>query len=107
METSLDFTHLALVAFLVEALIQTIKPIYDKATGWNMDKIVSIIVGIVVCLVTNVDLFAELGFVVSVPFLGSILTGVIASRGSNFVHDIFKFVQGKAEKQKQDFEGVG
>jgi len=107
METSLDFTHLALVAFLVEALIQTIKPIYDKETGWNMDKIVSIIVGIVVCLVTNVDLFAELGFVVSVPFLGSILTGVIASRGSNFVHDIFKFVQGKAEKQKQEFEGVG
>lgn len=107
METSLDFTHLALVAFLVEALLQTIKPIYDKETGWNMDKIVSIIVGIVVCLVTNVDLFAELGFVVSVPFLGSILTGVIASRGSNFVHDIFKFVQGKAEKQKQDFEGVG
>jgi hypothetical protein len=107
METSLDFTHLALVAFLVEALIQTIKPIYDKETGWNMDKIVSIIVGIVVCLVTNVDLFAELGFVVAVPFLGSILTGVIASRGSNFVHDIFKFVQGKAEKQKQEFEGVG
>jgi len=107
METSLDFTHLALVAFLVEALLQTIKPIYDKETGWNMDKIISIVVGIVVCLVTNVDLFAELGFVVSVPYLGSILTGVIASRGSNFVHDIFKFVQGKAEKQKQEFEGVG
>lgn len=107
METSLDFTHLALVAFLVEALLQTIKPIYDKETGWNIDKIVSIVVGIVVCLVTNVDLFAELGFVVSVPYLGSILTGVIASRGSNFVHDIFKFVQGKAEKQKQEFEGVG
>lgn len=107
METSLDFTHLALVAFLVEALIQTIKPIYDKQTGWNMDKIVSIVIGIVVCLVTNVDLFAELGFVVAVPYLGSILTGVIASRGSNFVHDIFKFVQGKAEKQKQEFEGVG
>ncbi len=107
METSLDFTHLALVAFLVEALLQTIKPIYDKETGWNMDKIISIIVGIVVCLVTNVDLFAELGFVVAVPYLGSVLTGVIASRGSNFVHDIFKFVQGKAEKQKQEFEGVG
>ncbi|HAE59921.1 MAG TPA: hypothetical protein DCG54_10560 [Anaerolineae bacterium] len=107
METSLDFTHLALVAFLVEALIQTIKPIYDKETGWKLDKVVSIIVGILVCLTTNVDLFAELGFVVSVPFLGSVLTGVIASRGSNFVHDIFKFVQGKAEQQKQEFDGVG
>ncbi|PKN92168.1 MAG: hypothetical protein CVU44_16180 [Chloroflexi bacterium HGW-Chloroflexi-6] len=107
METSLDFTHLALVAFLVEAIIQTIKPIYDKETGWKLDKVVSIIVGIVVCVATNVDLFAELGFVVAVPFLGSILTGIIASRGSNVVHDVFKFVQGKAEQQKQDIEGVG
>jgi hypothetical protein len=107
MNTSLDFTHLALVAFLVEALIQTLKPLYDKDKGWNADKVVSIIVGIVVCLVTNVDLFAELGFVVSVPLLGSVLTGVIASRGSNFVHDVFNFVQGKAESQKQELEGVG
>lgn len=106
MET-FDFTHLALVAFLVEAIIQTIKPIYDKETGWKLDKVVSIIVGIVVCLATSVDLFAELGFVVAVPFLGSILTGIIASRGSNVVHDVFKFVQGKAEQQKQEFEGVG
>lgn len=107
METSLDFTHLVLVAFLVEALIQTLKPIYDKETGWNLDKIISVFVGILVCLVTSVDLFAELGFVVSIPYLGSVLTGVIASRGSNFVHDIFKFVQGKAESQQTELEGVG
>lgn len=107
METTLDFAHLALVAFLVEALIQTLKPIYDKEKGWNRDKVVSIIVGILVCVVTNVDLFAELGFVVSVPYLGSVLTGVIASRGSNFVHDIFKFVQGKAEAETNELVGVG
>lgn len=107
MQTSLDFTHLILVAFLVESLIQTLKPIYDKETGWNMDKIISVFVGILVCLVTNVDLFTELGFMVSIPYLGSVLTGVIASRGSNFVHDILKFVQGKAERQTSEFEGVG
>ena len=107
MENSLDLTHLALIAFLVEAILQTIKPIYDKEKGWNQDKIISIVVGILICLVTGVDLFAELGFVVSVPYLGSIMTGIIASRGSNFVHDIFKFVQGKAEKQQQEVEGVG
>jgi hypothetical protein len=103
----MDFTHLALVAFLVEALIQTLKPIYDKQNGFNIDKIISIIVGILVCVAARVDLFAELGFMVEIPYLGYILTGVIASRGSNFVHDIFKFVQGKAEQQQQEFEGVG
>ena len=108
MEISMNFTHLALVAFLVEALIQTIKPIYDKQKGGlNIDKLVSIIVGILVCVAARVDLFAELGLVVEVPYLGFVLTGVIASRGSNFVHDIFKFVQGKAEQQQTEFEGVG
>jgi hypothetical protein len=107
MDTMLDFTHLALVAFLVEALIQALKPIYDKENGWNRDKVISIVVGILVCVVTNVDLFAELGFVVAVPYLGSVLTGVIASRGSNFVHDILKFVQGKAQAETTEPAGVG
>jgi hypothetical protein len=102
----MDFTHLALVAFLVEAIIQTIKPVYDKEKGWDRSALLSLGVGILVCLVTGVDLFKELGFGISIPYVGSALTGIIASRGSNFVHDIFKFVQGKAEAHSEP-PGVG
>jgi hypothetical protein len=106
MET-MNFSQLALVAFLVEALIQTIKPIYDKEKGFSRSRLLSIGTGIVVCLATGVDLFKGLGFEMSIPILGPVLTGIIASRGSNFVHDIFKFMQGKANNQASEPEAYG
>ena len=93
----LNLSQLALVAFLVEALIQTIKPIYEKDKGWNKHSLLALAVGILVCLATGFDLFELLQVPVQVPYLGSVLTGVLASRGSNFVHDIFKFVETRAE----------
>jgi len=101
----MDFTHLALVALLVEALIQTLKPVYDKEKGFNRDALFSLFVGIAICLLTGVDFFAELGLPINIPLVGSTLTGVIASRGSNVVHDVFKFVQAKASPY--DMGGVG
>jgi hypothetical protein len=106
MET-MNFSQLALIAFLVEALIQTIKPIYDKETGYSRSRILSILVGIIVCVVTNVDLFKILGLTSEIPIIGSVLTGIIVSRGSNFVHDIFKFMQGKANSQASEPEAFG
>jgi hypothetical protein len=92
----MELTQLALVAFLVEALLQTIKPIYDKEKGWDRSVILALVVGMVVCVLTNTDLFKSVGLEISVPYAGPILTGILASRGSNFVHDIFKFMQNKA-----------
>ncbi|MFO7585996.1 MAG: hypothetical protein R6W69_14810 [Anaerolineales bacterium] len=106
MET-INFSQLALVAFLVEALIQTIKPIYDKEKGFSRSRLLSIGTGIVVCLVTGVDLFTSLGFEINTPILGQALTGIIASRGSNLVHDILTFVQGKAKSQPSEPEAYG
>lgn len=102
-----DLTQLVLLAFLVEALLQTIKPLYDKEKGWNRSMILSIVLGVAICGLAGVDLFEKVGIPLKVPVVGSLLTGVIASRGSNFVHDIFRFVQGKAEEQSQGPVGVG
>ena len=95
----MDFNQLLLVAFLVESLIQTIKPIYDRDKGWNKDALIALVAGICICFLLNVDLFAvaDLDFgidnaVVS-HYVGLVLTGIIASRGSNLAHDALKFVQ--------------
>ena len=95
--TSMDFPQLALVAFLIESLVQTFKPLHDKDTGWNKDAVIALIVGILVCVVTNVDLFNAVGLPIAVPYVGAALTGILASRGSNFVHDIFKFIESKSK----------
>ena len=90
----LNMTQFVVVAFLIEALIQTIKPIYDKEKGWNKDVILALIIGILICMLTSTDVFSKVGLPISVPFVGTILTGMIASRGSNIAHDLFKWVQG-------------
>ena len=89
-----NLAQLAVVAFFVEALIQTLKPVYDKSKGFNIDPTLSLVAGISLCLLTNTDIFNTVGFPIPVPFVGNILTGVLASRGSNVAHDVFKFVQG-------------
>lgn len=95
----MDFNQIILVAFLVESLIQTIKPIYDREKGWNKDALLALVVGIGFCFLMNVDLFAlaDLSFSFGDPvishYVGTVLTGIIASRGSNLAHDALKFVQ--------------
>ena len=92
----MEFNQLLLVAFLVESLIQTIKPLYDRTKGWNLDALIALIIGIGFCVLVNVNLFSivdiDLGF--SNPAvnhsLGVVLTGMVASRGSNLAHDLLK-----------------
>ncbi|HBG74420.1 MAG: hypothetical protein A2X25_13965 [Chloroflexi bacterium GWB2_49_20] len=94
----MDFNQLLLVAFLAESLIQTLKPLYDKEKGWNKDSLIAVIVGVGLCFIVNVNLFkiANLtlysGDEVVNQYIGIVLTGLIASRGSNLAHDLLKFV---------------
>ena len=98
----MELSQLLLVAFLVESLIQTIKPLYDRSKGWNLDALIALVVGIGFCYIINVDLFSivninlDFGDAVVNHAVGVVLTGVIASRGSNFAHDMLKYVQNAA-----------
>ena len=95
----MEFDQLLLVAFLVESLIQTIKPLYDRTKGWKVDALFALIVGISFCFLVNVNLFSivdidlDFGDPVINQTVGLVLTGIIASRGSNLAHDLLKFVQ--------------
>ncbi len=104
---NLNLTQLALVAFLVESLIQTFKPLYDKEKGWNKSTLLALAVGIVVSVATGFDLFKLLDIKVQFPYVGSILTGILTSRGSNFLHDILKFVEQRAHAEPSANNPVG
>lgn len=98
----MDINELLLIAFLVESFIQTIKPIYDREKGWNKDSMISLIIGISLCLLVKVNLFTFLNLPVLIgdpvlsEYIGIVLTGIIASRGANLAHDLLKFVQTSA-----------
>jgi len=85
-------TVIIIAAILAEAIWETFKPIWDKGK-LNPDRIGALIIGVVVAVATGVDLCAALGLTIMYPIIGQILTGVLISRGANFVHDLFKGVE--------------
>jgi len=82
---------LLVIAATVEALWETLKMFWD---GEKVDanRIGSAVLGILLCILANVDFFVLVGVELSIPIVGVILSGLLVSRGANFVHDLLKIV---------------
>lgn len=89
----MEISTLITVAILVEAIWENCKMIWQH-NKLNINMLGSLILSIIVCLLTQVDIFAVLGINLIVPFAGSVLTGIIVSRGANFVNDLFTKLKG-------------
>jgi len=81
-----------LFAILVEAIVQVVKsgvPETVAIPGWLWPA-VSAVIGVVLCIAARVDALSALGVEITVPFIGQAITGLLVSRGSNFLHDLWK-----------------
>lgn len=88
----MDFAAVLVLAVLVEGLVE-----YVFADG-KMDKYLrylALALGIIVAVAYKVDLMADVfGLTSGIPYFGSIVSGVIIGRGSNYVNDfITKFLR--------------
>lgn len=103
---------LVVVAVLIEAVWEALKPVFGKLVdklqerGVPIDRIASLVIALTVCLGIGeqVDLFTLLGLPLGFPYLGLILTAVVLARGSNFVHDTLNALQG-AKDECRKIEG--
>ena len=57
-------------------------------------------VSIVLCLLAGADIYATFGITFIGGWVGMVLTGVLASRGANYVADAIKRLQGMQCKAK-------
>ena len=89
----MDFMQLIIVAILVEAIWENIKMVYQEGK-LSISMIGSLVISIIICVIANVDIFPVVGVSMSIPFIGSILTGIVVSRGANFVNDLFTKLKG-------------
>lgn len=89
----MDFMQLVIVAILVEAIWENIKMVYQEGK-LSISRIGSLVISIIICVIANVDIFPVVGVSMSIPFIGSILTGIVVSRGANFVNDLFSKLKG-------------
>lgn len=76
------------IALLVEAIWETLKMVWQEGKI-NINTIGALIVGIAISILAKIDIFAMQGISLSIPLVGWILTGILMSRGANFIHDLF------------------
>jgi hypothetical protein len=84
-----------LFGVLVEAIIQVVKgwlPDAVIAPGW-LWPVASAVTGIILSFAAGVDALSALGVEITAPFVGQVVTGLLVSRGSNFIHDLWKRIK--------------
>ena len=75
-------------AVLVESLITYINQFFiQEDFCWQMT--LSLILGIIIAVAYKLDLPAHFNLTSKIPYFGCVLTGILLSRGSNYIFDLF------------------
>lgn len=81
----------------VEALIEYVKLIFvNKQVVWK--QVVALVLGVGLACASQVNMFTVVGVEFFSPWVGIVLTGIIFSRGANYVADFWKLISGKNEE---------
>ena len=84
-----DVSKIAITAMLVEGIVTYFKEFFVSGIApWQM--ILSLVLGIVIAVAYKFDLPKYLKMESQIPYVGCILTGILISRGSNYVYDTLK-----------------
>lgn len=83
----MDLSKLVIAGLIVEAVWETTKLFWQNGKA-NYDRIGAVAVGELVAIGANMDFLAAVGLKMNIPYVGMILTGLLISRGANFMHDI-------------------
>lgn len=83
--------QLVIIAFLVEAVWETLKMTWQEGK-LSKDRVGALVVGLVIAFTMNVDLFVAIGLSPVLNYVGVIATGILISRGGNYIHDFVNLI---------------
>lgn len=89
--------QIVVIALIGEAVWETLKMVWQDGKIC-IDRIGALVVGLLLAIGTQLDLLAMVGIPVIIPYLGIVLTGLLISRGANFIHDLFGAVNTVSKK---------
>lgn len=82
-----DVSKMVMAAVLVEGIITYFNEFFVSGDApWQM--ILSLVLGTVVAIAYKFDLPKYLNIESNVPYVGCILTGILISRGANYIYDL-------------------
>lgn len=87
-----------MMAVTVEALIEYVKTVIGAVQEGEaktaVTQLAAVLLSVLLCFAVGADFYTALGVEFAFPWVGTLLTGVFASRGANFVSDLIKRLQG-------------
>ena len=84
-----EISKMLMVCIILEGIITYINDFF--AIGeLHYQMILSLIFGIFIAVAYKIELLKLADIESEIPYIGCVLTGILFSRGSNYVHDILK-----------------
>jgi hypothetical protein len=84
---------IVLASVFVEGVVNVINNAATLYKDWKYWA--AILVSVLAAVVYSLDLFEGAGLDARVPFVGMVFTGIIISRGSNYLADILRRITGR------------
>jgi len=81
-----DISKILAISTLIEAIISYINCIFCGDFPYQI--ILSIIFGILISVCYKLDIFAMIGVKSGIPYVGCVLSGILLSRGANYLYDL-------------------
>ena len=97
---------LVVVAIIAESVWETLKMTWQDGKV-KVDRVGALVVSMLIVFGTRLDILALLGIETVIPFLGVILTGILISRGSNFIHDLLVRLSNKNTEVPKEISPSG
>ena len=85
-----------LLAVLVESVWESVKLLWEKGR-FNTNQFGAMCIALLFSITTDTRLLEAVGITVTIPLLDRICTGLLMSRGSNFVHTLLDWVKNKTK----------
>lgn len=84
-----DISKILIVCVVLEGIITYVNSFFVLCEP-HYQMILSLMFGISISIAYKIDLLKLANIKSDVPYVGSILTGILFSRGSNYVHDVLR-----------------
>lgn len=93
----LDLVVIVILSLITQQFVDTIKKAVKFNKGYayidkkvNLKVVIAIIVSIVLCVASDVNIFELLGIEMMIPHIGEIITGVLVSNGASSVQNLIE-----------------
>ncbi len=87
----MELTAILFLATFVEGTTEYLFGAYTKAQPYL--AYIALFIGVLCSVAYKVDILAYLGLTTTIPYVGSIISGLIIGRGSNYINDIISKFQ--------------